>query len=63
MKMNLSGMWIVAIAFFVLAIYTFITKRPMNFWVGHKIAPKKNKKYKNLQYMYWYNVIVFSWLF
>lgn len=60
MKMNLSGMWIVAIAFFALAIYTFITKRPMNFWVDIKLLLKK---YKNLQYMYWYNVVVFSWLF
>ena len=43
MESHLSGVWIVAIAFYGLAIYTFITSKPMNFWAGHKISSHRIK--------------------
>ena len=46
MKLNFSGIWIVAIMFYGLALYTFIAKKPMNFWAGHKISSKKIKNIK-----------------
>ena len=46
MKLNLSGIWIMAIICYGLAIYAFTIKKPKNFWAGHKITTKKlrNKK-------------------
>lgn len=46
MELHLSGVWIVAIAFYGLAIYTFITSKPMNFWAGHKISSHRIKNVK-----------------
>lgn len=46
MELNFSGLWIIAIVFYGLAIYTFITKKPMNFWAGDKIPSKKIKNIK-----------------
>ncbi len=58
MKLNFSGIWIVAIMFYGLALYTFIAKKPMNFWAGHKISSKKIKNIKA------YNIcLAIMWLF
>ena len=58
MESHLSGVWIVAIAFYGLAIYTFITSKPMNFWAGHKISSHRIKNVKK------YNICLgIMWLF
>ena len=58
MESHLSEVWIVAIAFYGLAIYTFITSKPMNFWAGHKISSHRIKNVKK------YNICLgIMWLF
>ena len=46
MKLNLSGIWIMAIICYGQAIYAFSIKKPINFWAGHKISSKKLRNIK-----------------
>ena len=46
MKLNLSGIWIMAIICYGLAIYAFTIKKPINFFFVFKISSKKLRNIK-----------------
>ena len=51
MIFNDSGIWIVAVLCYAIAIYAFTGKKPVHFWAGHKIRQytiKNVKLYKTL---------------
>ena len=46
MTFNDSGIWIVAVLCYAIAIYAFTGKKPVHFWAGHKIRQYTIKKIK-----------------
>lgn len=58
MGFNDSGVWIAAILCYVIAIYAFTNRKPVNFWAGHKI---QSKKIKNVKLYNFFNGLM--WLF
>lgn len=46
MIFNDSGIWIVAVLCYAIAIYAFTGKKPVHFWAGHKIRQYTIKNVK-----------------